>query len=45
MCPITTEDTMFCIRSGGMPGMLPLVLGAVDTCTDPGGISLSVGIT
>lgn len=22
---------MFCIRSGGMPGMLPLVLGAVDT--------------
>lgn len=36
---------MFCIRSGGMAGMLPLVEGAVDTCTDPGGISLSVGIT
>lgn len=31
MCPMTTEDTMFCIRYGGMAGMLPLVEGAVDT--------------
>lgn len=36
---------MFCIRSGGMPGILPLECGAADTCTDPSGISLSVGIT